>query len=258
MDQSESHVRDYLEHLNLGRVAYQPDGNIPPDFLVDGRIAVEVRRLNENELTESGAFRGLETDRISTGHKFHALLHSLGPAKSHTSWFVGCKVKRPIPRWKDIEDDLRRELEDFRDHEERQRLCVLRIAAGFEVHIIHRASDPHPTCFIFAGCNDRDVGGFVFGDIQCNLRLCVEDKMRRIARVRNKYPEWWLVFVDHIGFGVDSCDQESYRQQLDIEHDLDRLILLSPLDKTRAFEVPRKVPKCQALAAPLPPADAAN
>ncbi len=53
MDQSESHARDYLEHLGLGRVVYQPDGNVPPDFLVDGRIAVEVRRLNENELTES-------------------------------------------------------------------------------------------------------------------------------------------------------------------------------------------------------------
>ncbi len=132
MDQSESHVRDYLESLGLGRVVYQPDGNVPPDFALGGRIAVEVRRLNENELTESGGFRGLETDRISTGRKFHALLRSLGPAKSGTSWFIGCKLKRPIPRWKEIEDDLRRELEDFRDNQDRQKLSVLRIAEGFE------------------------------------------------------------------------------------------------------------------------------
>ena len=241
MDQSESHVRDYLESLGLGRVVYQPDGNVPPDFAVGGRIAVEVRRLNENELTESGGFRGLETDRISTGRKFHALLRSLGPAKSGTSWFIGCKLKRPIPRWKEIEDDLRRELEGFRDNQDRQKLSVLRIAEGFEVEIIHQASTPHPTCFVFAGCNDRDMGGFVFGDVEWNLRLCVEDKIRRIAGVRHKYPEWWLVFADHIGFGVDACDQELYRQHLDIEHDLDRLILLSPVDTTRAFEVPRKV-----------------
>jgi hypothetical protein len=239
MDQSESHVRDYLEHLNLGRVVYQPDGNIPPDFLVDGRIAVEVRRLNENELTESGGFRGMETDRISTGRKFQALLRSLGPAKSSTSWFVGCKVKRPIPRWKDIEEDLRRELEHFRDNEDSQRLCVLRIAAGFEAHIIHRASDAHPTCFVFAGCNDRDIGGFVFADTQWNLRLCVEEKMKKIASVRHRYPEWWLIFVDHVGSGVDLCDEELYRQHLNIEHDLDRLILLSPLESGHAFEVPK-------------------
>ena len=58
--------------------------------------------------------------------------------------------------------------------------------------------------------------------------------------MRNKYPEWWLVFVDHIGAGVDDCDQELFRKHLDIEHDLDRLILLNPFDKTRAFEVPKK------------------
>jgi hypothetical protein len=240
MDDSESIVRDHLSHLGFKDIVYQPDGNVPPDFLADGRIAIEVRRLNENELTESGGFRGMETDRIATGRKFQALLRSLGPSKSGTSWFVGCKLKRPIPRWKDIEEDLRRVLEDVRDNDDRQKLCVLRIAEGFEAQIVHQASSSHPTCFVFAGCNDRDMGGFVLGDTQWNLRLCVEDKMRRIARVRNKYPEWWLVFVDHIGFGVDVCDQELFRQRLEIEHDLDRVILVSPLDPTRAFEVPRK------------------
>src|SRR6266567_9430172 len=242
MDQSESRVRDYLESLGLGGVVYQPDGNVPPDFLMGSRIAVEVRRLNENELTESGGFRGLETERISTGRKFRALLRSLGPSKSGTSWFVGCKLERRIQRWKTIEDDLRRELEDVRDNKDRQKLSVLEIAEGFEVRIVHQASSPHPTCFVFAGCNDRDVGGFSFGDTQWNLRLCVEDKMRRIARVRHNYPEWWLVLVDHIGFGVDSCDQELYRQHLEIKHDLDRLVLLSPLEPGHAFEVPKGRP----------------
>jgi hypothetical protein len=63
--------------------------------------------------------------------------------------------------------------------------------------------------------------------------------MRRIARVRHKYPEWWLVFVDHIGLGVDPCDQDLYREHLEIKHDLDRLILLSPLEPGHAFEVPK-------------------
>ena len=131
MDESESHVRDYLEYLGFRRIVYQPDGNVPPDFLVDGRIAVEVRRLNENELTESRGFRGLETDRISTGRKFRTLLRVLGPATSGTSWFVGCKLKRPIPRWTQIEAELRRELENFRDNENCQKLSVLKIAEGF-------------------------------------------------------------------------------------------------------------------------------
>jgi hypothetical protein len=62
------------------------------------RIAVEVRRLNENEVRKSGGFRGLETDRISTGPWFQILLRALGPAQSDISWFVGCQLQRPIPR----------------------------------------------------------------------------------------------------------------------------------------------------------------
>jgi hypothetical protein len=240
MDESESLVRDYLEYRGFGRIEYEPDGNIPPDFLVDGRIAVEVRRLNENELTEFGGFRGLETDRISTERKLSGLLRALGPARSGTSWFVGCKLKRPIPRWNQIKAELRRQLEDFRDNASRQELSVIKIAEGFEVDIFHRASRAHPTCFVYGGTSDRDIGGFVFSETQWNLRLCVEDKVRRIARVRYKYPEWWVVFVDHIGFGVDDCDRMLFGDHLEIEHDLDRLILLSPLDAARAFEVSRK------------------
>ena len=31
------------------RINYEPDGNIPPDFLIDNNIAIEVRRLNEHD-----------------------------------------------------------------------------------------------------------------------------------------------------------------------------------------------------------------
>ena len=240
MDKSESLVRNYLEHLGYERIVYQPDGNVTPDFSVDRRIAIEVRQLNQNELTESGGFQGLDTDRISTERKFRRLLGALGPARSGTSWFVGYQLKRPIPRWKQIEAELRSQLENFRDNENYQRPSVIKVANDFEVQIFHKATHPHPTCFVYGYSSDRDIGGFVFGEPQWNLRLCVEDKIRKIARVRHKYPEWWLIFVDYIGFGIDACDEELYRTRLEIQHDLDRVILVSPLDVRRAFDIPRK------------------
>lgn len=33
----------------FNRLVYEPGGNVPPDFLVDGRIAVEARRLNQHD-----------------------------------------------------------------------------------------------------------------------------------------------------------------------------------------------------------------
>jgi len=45
MNDSERAISEYLDSLRIGGVQYEPDGNVPPDFLVDGRIAVEARRL---------------------------------------------------------------------------------------------------------------------------------------------------------------------------------------------------------------------
>ena len=52
-----------LRSLELGPVVYEPDGNVPPDFAIDGSIAVEVRRLNQNYEEPDGA-EGLEELRI--------------------------------------------------------------------------------------------------------------------------------------------------------------------------------------------------
>jgi hypothetical protein len=54
MDDSEKLANDYLSRLGFQDIVYEPDNKNPPDFLADGRIAVEVRRLNQNEVTESG------------------------------------------------------------------------------------------------------------------------------------------------------------------------------------------------------------
>jgi hypothetical protein len=98
MEVSEELVNKHLVHLGFKSVEYEPDGNIPPDFLVEGRIGIEVRRLNQNELTGSG-FRGLEEVTIPLQMKMIKLLASLGPAESGVSWFVCYSLKRPLPPW---------------------------------------------------------------------------------------------------------------------------------------------------------------
>ena len=59
MDDSEKLVEEFLIDRGFSNVIYEPDGKVPPDFLVNGRIAVEVRRLNQNEEMDEG-YRGLE------------------------------------------------------------------------------------------------------------------------------------------------------------------------------------------------------
>ena len=63
MDNSERLAEQYLRSLELGNVCYEPDGNIPPDFVVDGRIAVEVRRLNQY-VSNNGQMEAVERAAI--------------------------------------------------------------------------------------------------------------------------------------------------------------------------------------------------
>jgi hypothetical protein len=238
MDQCEALTNQYLVCLGFDEITYEPSGKNPPDFLLNGRIAVEVRRLNQNELTGSG-FRGLEEVRIPTEARIRRLLTSLGPAKLDTSWFANYELKRPVPAWKEIETELRQKLEEFRDDENRQIPFVAK-APGVEIQVFHKASRPHSTFFVYGGGCDEDTGGWVFSETQKNLRLCIEKKTRQIARVRHTYPEWWLVLVDYIGYGVEACDHKLFRELLEIDHNWDKVILLSPLDPKFAFEVPSR------------------
>ena len=48
MDESERIASEYLATLGFNDIQYEPDGNVPPDFVLNKTIAVEVRRLNQN------------------------------------------------------------------------------------------------------------------------------------------------------------------------------------------------------------------
>ena len=47
MKVEEQMAKTYLEHLEYQDIVFEPDGNIPPDLLLNGNIALEVRRFNQ-------------------------------------------------------------------------------------------------------------------------------------------------------------------------------------------------------------------
>ena len=90
---------------------------------------------------------------------------------------------------------------------------------------------------MLGGCSDRDSGGWVLPEMERNLHICVAEKTRKVSRVRADYPEWWLLLVDHVGHGLSDFDREQFRQQVQMVHDWDKIILVDPLDLTRALQV---------------------
>lgn len=234
MDSSEEVVFAYLSHQGFKDVAYEPDGNVPPDFLIDSRIAIEVRRLNRNEQTASGP-RGLEEVAKPLWPRMNRLVRSLGPPTAGTSWYVFYHFRRPVLPWKQLEPQVRTALLNFREGADHQR-TRLAIEDRFSLKLF-RAGTLYPTFFVLGGCSNLDSGGWVLPEMERNLRICVAEKTRKVSRVRANYPEWWLLLVDHIGHGLSNLNRKQFREQLRMVHEWDKIVLIAPLDPKRAFQV---------------------
>jgi len=233
MDRSEQVVSEYLSHRGFLDVVYEPDGNVPPDFLIDGRIAVEVRRLNQNENTPNG-HRGLENVAIPLRAKVCALLKTLGPSDDE-SWYVMYRLRRPLPPWKQLAAALRTELLEFRNNTNRSR-TTRTVTPMFRVTLI-KAGRSYPDFFVLGGFADSDSGGFILAELSRNISICLTEKTRKVACVRAKYPEWWLMLVDYIGYGIDERDHEEVRQLFQFEHSWGKIVLVNPLDATQGYEL---------------------
>lgn len=60
---------------------------------------------------------------------------------------------------------------------------------------------------------------------------------RTVHTCRLKRPRLWLVLVDQIGLGASTREAELIAEHVEVDHEWDRLLLLSPLDYTQAVEV---------------------
>ncbi len=235
MDRSETLARDYLMFRGFQSIVYEPDGNVPPDFIIDGRIAMEVRRLNENE-RELTTPKGLEEVEIPLLIRLRSMLSSFGPAGAF-SWWVALHFKRPVPSWATLEKRIRPFLEDVTG-------MAIPSPGGIkfdsiELQVFPRRGTGGYT-FELAITSDDDSGGWVLEELERNLRLCINEKSNKVGPFRSKYPEWWLLLIDQVAYGLSDFDRAQFEKSAVIEHDWDKVILINPLDHTHYFELKGK------------------
>ena len=235
MNDSEKTIFEYLQSQNLGTVVYEPDGNVPPDFLVNSRIAVEVRRLNENVETAAG-HQGLEEISKPLNVLVKKTLAAMGPPVDGTSWFVFYTYSRPLPPWRELDKLLRHALGQVRDQSNLESREI-HVASKMRLRLTP-ASTVHPYLFILGGSADHDSGGFVVAELAYNLRLCIDEKSSKVLKMKDRYPERWLALEDRIAYGaLDELDQEQLRQLIQPDGEWDKIILVNPLNPSTGFEL---------------------
>jgi hypothetical protein len=236
MDAAEMLSKAFLRSQGFNTVEYEPDGNIPPDFLCDGRVAVEVRRLNHHFEADGENPESLDKKGIAIWNTVKGILGEIGPPTSGQSWWVCYTVRRPIKGYKDIPALLKKALLEFRDNprDGEQKIAVVE---GFSVKLIPTEL-AHNLAFVFASASDRDSSGWLLEMMQTNLQLCIDEKTKKIDKVRANYQTWWLVLVDMIGWGLSEFDQELFKDSVSIDkHDWTKIILIDPRDPARYFEI---------------------
>ncbi len=63
-NQDEIRARQYLQTLQYTKLEYEPLGNVTPDFVMDNKVAIEVRRLNRNYLKDEHLVKVEEFDDL--------------------------------------------------------------------------------------------------------------------------------------------------------------------------------------------------
>lgn len=224
MDSSEVTIQKLLAHMGFTDIVYEPDGNIPPDFVVNGEIAVEVRRLNQN-FDDGSGIRGLEEVTAPLWQKMTRLVESVAETEGN-SWFVWFRFSRPVPQWKTIETRLRGALLEFKVRTDKRCEVVLSLP-NFEVEVAE-ASSPLETFFRMGGMSDRQAGGWVVSEFISNIEHCASQKLQKTRPYRSKYKIWWLALANFTGMALDEHDQDQLRQHLPRQAGWDKIVLTNP------------------------------
>ena len=225
-NREEQIVIDCLIHQGYTEIEFEPDGNIPPDILVDNKIAIEVRRLNQNEITEEG-FNGLEEDEFSVQGIMRKILQESSDETFDKSAFVGYYFNRPIPTKKEIKKYVSEILENHKSIIDEEREYVLN--KYFRMNIFPSATKLNQQ-YQYGMSSDNDSGGFVVSLIYENLKLIIPEKDEKTSKYRERYSEWWLAVVDKIGYGLSDLDSKQFHNLPKIENSFDRLLLVSAIN----------------------------
>ncbi|MBL4568051.1 MAG: hypothetical protein JKY85_08665, partial [Porticoccus sp.] len=202
MNFDEEIVNTYLDFQGFNDIEYEPDGNIPPDFLINKHIAIEVRRLNQHHNIK-GREEALEEVKFKLIPQLNSLLNKFEGVNHDSSAFVSIRYSRPVGniknRIKQIEGVLIDHLNTL-DQTRKYKICD-------EISItIFPSSTRFESPYTLGSMTDLNRGGFVVSEVYKNLQIVLQEKIDKVAPYKEKYEVWWLILVDHIGYGLNERD----------------------------------------------------
>ena len=231
MKREEKIANDYFISEGFHKIVYEPDGNIPPDFLLNDSIAVEVRRLNQHLKRQKFPIP-LEELEFKLIPRIRNLLKSFHSPQIKSSAFLTISYGRPLKVDKKLIADINKILLEHIPSINEQREYIIRENLTIRIW---------PTKSKLSGIyeigiqSDHDSGGFMVGEMYRSLNIIIEEKRSKIEPYREKYDEWWLLLIDHMWLGLDEQEIYQLRSLSLANHPFKRIIVLPPIDFKKAI-----------------------
>lgn len=234
MNHDEQLAKNYLEHKGFSSIIHEPDGKIPPDFLVNNSIAVEVRRLNQMIEAKDGN-PGLEEVSIPFANSIQRLLDSVESSEQAT-WWVSVNFKRPLPSWREAKKCILQACSEVEGINASLGQSIVKLASD-NVSLRFTKGSQSGSSFALAAMVDGDAGGFVYDMLSRNIDHCIREKSKKVSEYKSRYESWWLVLVDHIDYCLSKEELHSVKESRKKDDYWDKIVIVSPLDPTKSFEL---------------------
>jgi hypothetical protein len=228
---------EFLKSLDMGAVQHEPDGNVTPDFLLDGRIAVEVRRLNQNYTLPGGRIEGFGNVAASAWQTMEKILRDFGPpAVAGECWNVLIQFRRPL-NWKTLKPGVIAQLKRFQMSDPRGEVSF-KFGENLQLDLLQTRRNLSQF-FTLLGGGNAESGGNVMALVEENLRHCVAEKENKVARVRVRYNEWWLVLINRIDLNMEAEDYRNFGKDFNppMQHHFGKIILVDPRGISNSYEL---------------------
>ena len=219
MNEEELRAEQWLENQGYSDILDLSKDNLdPPDFVVENRIAVEVRRLN----WMGNSSEGVESDEHTLTSMIEEVLEKAGEPPGRQNVYVKCMSHDVLlDKRKDRElvkhivaqfvDQYTKKIDKALKSGEHPQSWTTEWKCGIRLRFSSGLISRTARFQLVQVEVEAPSRGWEVPDSIDNINRCIVDKTNKIQDRIHCYPEWWLVLVPHNIFTPGSWEQDRWQ-----------------------------------------------
>ena len=233
MNDDEKIANEFLSAIGFKNIEYEPNGNIPPDFLVNNKIAIEVRRLNQHTKVY-GNEKPLEDIYFKLIPRINNTLKEFEAKEYDTTLIISISYSRPLKVNKALIKQIKESIN--KNIATGEKGLKVTINENLEMRF-YRSDFKLSKSIILGTAIDHNAGGFIVSNIYKNLKLAISEKENKINKFYNNFENWWLILIDHISYGLNENDKKQLLALPKLKTTFEKIFIVSPLNIERVLEI---------------------